>query len=84
MAVESYHGNRGHISCWSGEDAFSLFLVSYTKKSMVPFRAYVTIVTALAGGKTKGKRRRFGYVRSLKYNLVVMLGAKINVVEAPI
>ncbi len=25
------------------------------------------------------KRRRFGYIRSLKYHLVVMLGAKIDV-----
>ncbi len=48
-------------------------------------------VTALAGGKTKGEleaahsnQRRFSNIRSLKYQLVVMLGARIDVVEAPI
>ncbi len=48
-------------------------------------------VTALAGGKTKRKleaahlkQRRFIYTRSLKYHLVMMLGARIDVVEAPI
>ncbi len=48
-------------------------------------------VTALAGGKTKGKleeansnQHRFGYIRSLKYHLVVMLGARIDVVQSPI
>ncbi len=54
-----------------------------------PFRADVKIVTAPAGGKTKqkleaanSKQRRFGYTRCFKYNLVVMLGARIDVVEA--
>ncbi len=48
-------------------------------------------VAALAGGKTKGKleaansnQRRFGYIRSLKYHLVVMLGARIDVVQPQI
>ncbi len=48
-------------------------------------------MTALAGGKTKWKleaahsnQHRFVYTRSLKYHLVVMLGARIDVVEAPI
>ncbi len=48
-------------------------------------------VTALAGGKTEGEleaahsnQRRFGYIRSLKYRLVVMLGARIDTVQAPI
>ncbi len=47
-------------------------------------------ITSLAGGKTKQKleaaysnQRRFFCTRSLKYHLVVMLGARI-VVEAPI
>ncbi len=46
---------------------------------------------ALAGGKTMRKleaansnQRRFGYIRSLKYHLLVMLGARIYVVEASI
>ncbi len=30
------------------------------------------------------KQRRFGYTRSLKYHLVVMLSARIDVVEASI
>ncbi len=50
-------------------------------------------VTALAGGKTKGKleaansnlhRLQTSYIRSLKYHLVVMLGARIDIVQAPI
>ncbi len=63
----------------------------HCKYTIDPFRADVTnnYVTALAGGKTKGEleaansnQRRFGYIRSLKY--LVMLGARIDVVEAPI
>ncbi len=46
---------------------------------------------ALAGGETKRKQeaahsnqRRFGYMRRFKYHLVVMLGARIDVLEASI
>ncbi len=48
-------------------------------------------MSCLAGGKTKGKleaahssQRRFGYIRSLKYHLVVMLGARIDVIQPQI
>uniref|UniRef100_A0A672KZ15 Ankyrin repeat and SOCS box containing 13 n=1 Tax=Sinocyclocheilus grahami TaxID=75366 RepID=A0A672KZ15_SINGR len=55
-------------------------------------RKKVSDVTALAGGsKTKGKleaahsnQRRFGYIRSLKYHLVVMLGARIDLIQPQI
>ncbi len=55
--------------------------------TVYPFRADLTI-TSQRNGKTKLKleaanstQRRFGYIRSLKYHLVVMLGARIDVVE---
>ncbi len=53
-----------------------------------PFRADVTVTSQrMWRQKLEGahsNQRRFGYIRSLKYNLVVMLGARIDVVEAPI
>ncbi len=63
-----------------------------TTKDYRPFLCrHNDYVTALAGGKTKAKleaahsnQHRFGYTRSLKYNLVVMLGARINRVQTPI
>ncbi len=67
----------------------SMLKVSSMLYLIDPFCADVKIT--LAVGKTKEKlevansnQHRFGYTRSLKYNLVVMLGARIDVVQPPI
>ncbi len=72
--MDGRNQNRTHWFKWEGID---------------PFRADVKIVTALAGGKTKqkleaanSKQHRFGYTRCFKYNAVVMLGARIDVLDS--